>query len=465
MRRLTDVIAVLIVLAGCALGWWIWTERRAGPAIEIRQPRSIIGLTSSLVMRVTAPGASLSGLEAHIEQGGRTFPAYSLEPSLSRIVEQTSADWVDVTRNIGKHAIAGLQSGRARIVVRASRSVMFGLRDIESTATREVQVDLQPPRVEVRSTGHRVSHGGAELVLFRVIPPDVQSGVRVGSRMFPGFAASLARLTADETLRVSVFALHRDDDPKTPVEVFAQDADGRRTVVPLDHQVSQGPFGDRRVILDDESLRRVVGSANAEADGTRPSAASRDLLRSFLTINRDRRQRDDGILAKFADQTIPSILWEGVFEPPSTAVGTQFGEKRTYVRNGREIDRQTYLGIDFPTDASDRTVRAAQSGVVLHAGNLGVHGNSVLLDHGLGVQSLYGRLTSIAVEWGDEVGKAQAVGQAGVAGTGGSNDHVQFMLLVSGHPVNPVEWFDPAWIRDHLQRRIDEAVATVESTR
>jgi murein DD-endopeptidase MepM/ murein hydrolase activator NlpD len=463
MPRLTNLISVLIVLAGCGLGWWIWTQR---PTILIRAPQGVVGLTSNVVLRVIAPGATLSGLDVYIEQGGKTFPVYSLEPGLRKTVTEESADLVDVTRHIGKQAIPGLQSGQARIVVRASRSVIVGLPAIKSTVTRQVRVDFEPPRVQVRSTGHRVSHGGTELVLFRVAPPDVQSGVRVGDRTYPGFSASLAGLTADEALRISVFALHRDQDPSTPIEVFAEDATGRRAVVKLDHQVSQEPLETRRIVLDNESLRRSVSAIDAADAGIQGSVARQDLLNSFLTSNRALRRRDEQALEKLAGQTMPAMVWEGAFGQPSgAAVGTKFGEARIYVHNGKEVDREVYLGIDLPIAASDPTIRAAQKGVVVHAGSLGTYGNAVILDHGFGVQSLYGHLRSIAVELADVVLKEQALGRAGVTETSGSGDPVQFMLMVSGHPVNPAEWFDPTWMREHVQRRIDEAAATVEPTR
>ncbi len=76
-------------------------------------------------------------------------------------------------------------------------------------------------------------------------------------------------------------------------------------------------------------------------------------------------------------------------------------------------------------------MRAAQRGIVVHAGDLGIYGNCVVIDHGLGVQSLYGHLSSIGVKVGDTVEKGQALGRSGMTGLAGG-DHLHFTMLVGG---------------------------------
>jgi len=100
-------------------------------------------------------------------------------------------------------------------------------------------------------------------------------------------------------------------------------------------------------------------------------------------------------------------------------------------------------------------VLAANDGKVLHASWLGIYGNCLILDHGMGVASLYGHLSSIDVKVGDSVTKGQTLGRSGMTGLAGG-DHLHFTMLVSGHPVNPVDWWDPHWIRDRIERKLGE---------
>src|SRR5207302_10789275 len=99
-------------------------------------------------------------------------------------------------------------------------------------------------------------------------------------------------------------------------------------------------------------------------------------------------------------------------------------------------------------------------GKILNASWLGIYGNCIIIDHGMGIASLYGHLSSFAAKVGDTVTKGQTIGRTGMTGLAGG-DHLHFTMLVSGHPVNPVEWWDPHWIQDRVERKLREAgVAT-----
>jgi len=122
------------------------------------------------------------------------------------------------------------------------------------------------------------------------------------------------------------------------------------------------------------------------------------------------------------------------------------------VYGGKEVDQQVHLGFDLAVTAHAPVV-AANSGKVLNASWLGIYGNCVIIDHGMGVQSLYGHLSSIAVKVGDLVEKSQPLGKSGMTGLAGG-DHLHFTMLVNGQMVNPVEWWDEHWIQDRILRKL-----------
>jgi murein DD-endopeptidase MepM/ murein hydrolase activator NlpD len=101
-------------------------------------------------------------------------------------------------------------------------------------------------------------------------------------------------------------------------------------------------------------------------------------------------------------------------------------------------------------------VAAANSGKVLHAGWLGIYGNCIIVDHGMGVSSLYAHLSAIDVKPGDSVTKGQIVGRSGMTGLAGG-DHLHYTMLVNGRPVNPVEWWDQHWVEDRVERKLKAA--------
>ena len=81
----------------------------------------------------------------------------------------------------------------------------------------------------------------------------------------------------------------------------------------------------------------------------------------------------------------------------------------------------------------------------------------------IGVQSLYGHLSSLDVKAGDMVRKAQPLGRSGMTGLAGG-DHLHFTMLVDGRPVNSVEWWDSHWIEDRVLRKIRDAAAPDSAT-
>ena len=142
----------------------------------------------------------------------------------------------------------------------------------------------------------------------------------------------------------------------------------------------------------------------------------------------------------------------------NSAVQAQFADARTYIYNGKEVDQQVHLGFDLATTAN-APISAAQRGVVVHADDLGIYGNCVVIDHGLGVQSLYGHLSSIGVRVGDKVEKGQEIGRSGQTGLAGG-DHLHFTTLVGGEQVTPVDWWSTQWMQDRVLRKIAAARGT-----
>jgi murein DD-endopeptidase MepM/ murein hydrolase activator NlpD len=161
-------------------------------------------------------------------------------------------------------------------------------------------------------------------------------------------------------------------------------------------------------------------------------------------------------ITAFASKTSPNRLWQGPFvQLGNSQVEAGFADHRTYLYKGKEVDQQVHLGFDLAV-TSRIAVVAANAGPVLNASWLGIYGNCVLLDHGMGVQSLYGHLSSFDVKPGDSVTRGQTIGRSGMTGLAGG-DHLHFTMLVGGRMVNPVEWWDSHWIADRIDRKLQEA--------
>jgi murein DD-endopeptidase MepM/ murein hydrolase activator NlpD len=338
---------------------------------------------------------------------------------------------------------------------------MRGIRTVESTASQDLQVRLERPRVSVVSTHHYINLGGTEMVVYRATPEDVESGVVVGDIEYPGYPAAGATVEGvkldDPALRIAFFALLYDQDVNTPMRVYARDPAGNTARADFDHRTFPKPFKKSQIPLDDKFLDRVVP---AILEGTTEIKPDGDNLAKFLVINGELRRKNAEKIASCAKQTSKEMLWRGIVFHPFTnnAVESAFADARTYIYKGKEVDRQVHLGFDLASYAGTPIV-AANRGKVLYADELGIYGNCVILDHGMGVQSLYAHLSSIEVKVGQDVEKEQQLGRSGMTGLAGG-DHLHFTMLLNGRAINPVEWWDQHWIQDRILRKLGVTAGT-----
>ena len=454
MRAFVRFLVFLLVLAVLVGGVaWFWAGRSAGPTITIRQPGKFVGQNSSLELMAEAPEGKFTAIDVTVEQSGKSFPVFTLDQPQGDI-RQESAERLYVMRPVGKRALPDLQSGPARIVIKASRPVLFGLRNVSSTTTHDVTVRLEPPQVGVLSTFHYINHGGSEFVVYRATPADVESGVRVGNIEYTGFPASAVGITSDPALRVAFFALLFDQDLNTDFNIFARDPAGNEALAALDHQVFPKPYSKSRIEIDDKFIGRVVPAI--AGNSPQEKIPTDDLLSGFLMINGDLRRKNNQYLTDLAKKSAPEMLFKGPFQQlGNSQVEARFADTRTYVYKGKEVDRQVHLGFDLAVTANVPVV-AAEAGTVVHASDLGIYGNCVVIDHGLGVQSLYGHLSSIGVKVGDHVEKGAELGRSGMTGLAGG-DHLHFTMLVGGQQVTPVDWWSKQWFEDRVRRKIKAA--------
>src|SRR3990172_7541021 len=132
MKNIFLVLVVAIAIAAGAA--WVIAGRAVGPAIDIVQPVSVVGAAGNLEVAVDAPSGRLSGLDVTLVQGDRELPLFSLAAPGAAGLQQETPERVRLTRGIGKGELPELAAGPARVVVRAARPVLFGLRTVRSEA-------------------------------------------------------------------------------------------------------------------------------------------------------------------------------------------------------------------------------------------------------------------------------------------------------------------------------------------
>jgi murein DD-endopeptidase MepM/ murein hydrolase activator NlpD len=454
------LVGLLLILALAAGVTYVVAGRGAPPRLTINKPDRLVGQAGTLDVTAQAPNARFTTLTIALEQNGKSVPLFALDASAGAasataskdaIVTAIDRNQIRISRELGKRSVPDLQAGAARIVVTATRPSFLNLRPLTSTASKDFQVRLEPPRIAVLSTHHHINHGGAEMVVYRATPADVASGVRVGDVEYPGYP-----LSGD--LKAAFFALLYDQDLNTRIQAFARDEAGNEAKATFIDNVFEKPQRKSRIELDDKFLNRVVPDILEHAPELKmtPPPEGGDMMPAFLRINGELRKINADQIAALAQKSSPTRQWEGPFvQLGNSQVEASFADHRTYFYQGKEVDHQVHLGFDLAVTAHVPVI-AANAGTVVYANWLGIYGNCIVIDHGMGVQSLYGHLMSFDVKVGDHVTRGQTIGRSDSTGLAGG-DHVHFTMLVGGRMVTPVEWWDKKWMTDRVERKLQEA--------
>jgi murein DD-endopeptidase MepM/ murein hydrolase activator NlpD len=441
VRNLIIVLAALAVLAAAAL--LVSRLERGRPGVESPRPIRYIGPSTRLDFVVTDAGTGLRRVTVTVRQAGADKELYAEDLTPAGLLGG-GVKSRPVTVTLDPKAI-GLAQGEAAVIVAARDNAWWGFgRGNETVREFAVVVDTIPPRVDVLSTAHNIKPGGTGLVVYRLGEPVESSGVEVGDVVFPGYPEKAGGAGAT----VCYFALPHDAPPGVKISLAARDPAGNLTRRTFPVRILE-----RKFKRDDiELTEKFLGAKMPEFSAADPSLGS-DNLRVFLTVNREWRKRDHDRLRELARKSDPNRLWAGPFlQMKNSKNMAEYAQFRTYRYGGKVVDEQTHLGLDLASTAG-APVPAANSGVVVLAGDLGIYGTAVVVDHGQGLFSLYAHLSGTAVTPGQRIERGASVGSSGQTGMAGG-DHLHYAVLVGGVFVSPVEWLDEHWIDDNVMNKL-----------
>ncbi len=403
--------------------------------VELQPVPTAIGADTTLQIVTTNP-CGIRRLLVEVRQGEHSVESRQ-ELSANRFRfwrERLPAETHKV--RVRAAAEAGFRSGPAVLRVEAVSNDFRG----QTTARQfNVMVSLEPPVLHVDEEWRAAAQGSVGLIRLRTGGYWTEAGVKVGDTRFRSYPLPGSR---DPNRRFALFAIPWDAAPGTAISAYVRNDAGQEVESPLACRIVRQNFRRRDLKLDRSFLEKAVAGINGSIQG--------DLLDAFLKINRTVREENNRTLAALREQTEEKPLWsEGFAQASSTKVEAFFADVRSYIYEGRKVDQQVHLGFDLAS-TKQAPVEAANAGRVVFAGNLGIYGNCVVVDHGYGLQSIYGHLSSIGVKLGDRVARRQVLGRTGTTGLAGG-DHLHFSMQLDGIQVSPRDWLQSSPIRQRVQ--------------
>jgi murein DD-endopeptidase MepM/ murein hydrolase activator NlpD len=349
-------------------------------------------------------------------------------------------------------ALLNCADGSATLSITASDS-SFWKNSI--TKTKPLVIDTELPQISEVTTQHYGSAGGSLVVFYRAQNEFVESGAVIDNYYFKGFKVDEVKTNnSTDASHVVIAPILEDFNPQEDfVKLYIKDAVGNQSLTTPHQVIKSISFPAVRMALSREFFEKTAEKLLPRYERTSGKSISRDdnpsskqLVNHFRLINHELRKLNDAQIIEVAKKTSSQKLWHEVFEKPLAAKMTaSFGERRKYFLNELEAGGSVHRGYDL-ADTQGALVKASNDGKVLYCGDLGIYGNTVIIDHGQSIQTLYGHLASLNCNEGKLVKKGEKIGITGATGLAGG-EHLHFEIRAHGIPVDPKEWLDTNWIK------------------
>jgi len=437
-RKLPLVLVLLVVLVVGLIAGGIYLRPRfesQPPQIRLAPDADVIG-AAPLEITVLDAGAGLKSLSITLLAPDRTIAA-----------EQFASPVAERKVSVVLAKLPGVKEGPATLRVVARDASLWGwFKGNETVLQKQIAIDLTPPTLELIADDRYINFGGAGALVYRTSADAATSGVRVGKHFFPGFAGSIK----DKPEHLLVFFAHPyDTPPGTRAVLVSTDKAGNTREMPLVYELKDVKYRKSTIALSDSFMQNTVAPLARD-----PAARQGSPKELFVAVNKTLRKQNEDQITAVTKKASPAMLWKGAFTQLSNSkVEANFADLRTYVYKGEAIDSAYHVGYDLSV-TKRYPVEAANSGTVVLAEDLGIYGNTVILDHGLGLFTLYSHLSAIDVKVGDPIKPKQILGRTGETGLAGG-DHLHYGVYLHGVAVLPVEWWDGKWINDNIAPKLD----------
>ena len=320
------------------------------------------------------------------------------------------------------------------------------------TKSLSIVADKKAPEITVLAKSSTMARGGSALVIHRAEDSNlVDTHILAGGTKFKStpyrkkgyYATLIAWPFQKKSIKIYVVAIDRAGNKTSKKIIFKK--------VHREYKVSWIGVSDR--FIDG----KIVEVAKSD-----PKAAKiRDRFKKFRAVNETMRIDNEKLIHKYAlkmsNEMFDSWSIKAFYPLKNAKLVADFGDERHYYYKDKEteISGSYHVGYDF---ASTRhaPIISQSTGKVVFADLNGIYGNMPMIDHGLGLYTLYGHCSKILVEEDEEIEEGQIIAKTGKTGLA-LGDHLHFGVLVQGIEVWPMDWMKQNWINKNIKKVFKKA--------
>lgn len=319
-----------------------------------------------------------------------------------------------------------------------------------------VNIDKKRPQLNTVSHSYKITKGGSAMIIFRAsdenlkdlyIQTNFDKKFKVQPFYKEGYYISLLAWPITEA--------------SFRATIIATDSAGNSSKAYIPLYLKQKNYKVSNIKLSDRFLKGKIAEL---ADEFVETQGVDDSIEQFKIINEDVRAKNEelihNITSKVSDEMISDFKINKMYPLKSAQVVATFGDHRKYSYKGEPISESYHLGLDLASYAMAE-IKPQNSGNVVYSDFNGLYGTMPVVDHGLGLYTLYGHCSSSSVSSGDLVSKNMPIANTGKSGYA-MGDHLHFGVLVQGVEVRPAEWMDKTWMKLNIADVIKSAKEIID---
>jgi murein DD-endopeptidase MepM/ murein hydrolase activator NlpD len=440
--NIITILALLFLIAGIAAFIKFFEKER--PQISLTEDIELLGANSTVAFSVADQKSGIREIKVLLKQGEKSASLFHKTYRQINLLTDKGPALVEEKVPVPIKSM-GFDDGPAELEITCRDFSWWNWQaGNESFERYPLVIDTKPPRATLIYTPRYISPGGSGIAVYRLNEESKKHGVMIDGHFHPGFSVT----QPPDGRFVAYIGLPYDMEKVENPHVIAIDKADNQGVSPFGMILKKVRYNKDKINISENFLTLKL----PEFAQNYPELGG-SLVEQYVYVNSEVRNKNYDVIKEVCSTSSPKQLWHDRFTRMSkSSTRSQYADHRSYYYDGKQIDKQVHLGIDLASTQRAQ-VSAANRGNVVFADYLGIYGNTVILDHGQGVFSLYAHLSQIDVAINDELEKNDRLGLSGTTGMAGG-DHLHFSMLINGIFVNPLEWWDNQWIKINITEQL-----------
>jgi len=320
-----------------------------------------------------------------------------------------------------------------------------------------VKIDTRKPIANVIGNSRYIQRGGSGVVVVKVEDENLKDAFisfndEKKFKLIPYYK---------ENYYVSLIAWPMTISKFDRVNLVVTDKADNKTITKVPFYIQKKNFKNDNIKLSEKFIKNVSASVLEQSFEPIPSDV-KDIFVYSNTVLRDKNIKtiEQAVTKNSSFDRIDNFDIKAFKRLRGSKTVAGYGDRRHYYLDGKKINEAWHLGIDWAS-VKKASIRSSNEGIVIFKNYLGLYGNSIIIDHGMGLSTLYAHTSAQHVDAGEDVPAGTKIANTGSTGAV-FGDHLHFGVLVQGVEVNPIEWMDKNWIKVRITDILQKAKKDID---